>query len=336
MNGKALLVFDSPFSPPPGYEFKEELKEKDWNAERAILKALIDNGHRVRALGLHSDLRVLIDEVRTHKPGVVFNCTEVFRQKSRLDKNIAWILEALEVPYTGASPANLLVCNDKPLCKKILTFHKIRNPVFQTFRRGTEARSAARLKFPVIVKPATEEASRGISQSSVVESTQALLDRIRFIHESMKADAIAEEYIGGRELYVSMIGNERIQALPFREILFEKVPEDAPHVATYRAKWDDIYRKKWGIRNVAAEGIDETTSKRVIEACKRAYRALNMKAYARFDVRVTPMGEIHILEANANPSLAPDDELPLSAAKAGISYPQLIEKIVHLALTQKT
>lgn len=333
---KVLLVFDSPFSAPPGYDYSEELKDDNWSAERAILKSLMDNGHDVRALGLHNEIQVLIDEVRKHRPGVVFNSAEVFRQKSRFDKNIAWILETLEVPYTGASPANLLVCNDKALSKKVLTFHKIRNPEFQTFRRGGETRSSNQLKFPAIVKPVTEEASRGISQASVVESPEALQDRIRFIHESMRSDAIAEEYISGRELYVSIIGNERLQVLPFREIVFEKVPVEEHRIATYKAKWDNVYRKKWGIRNVLAKDIDEELSKRIAEVCKQAYRALNMQSYARFDIRVTASGEIHILEANANPSLAPDDELALSAEKAGISYPQLIEKIVGLALARNT
>jgi D-alanine-D-alanine ligase len=147
-------------------------------------------------------------------------------------------------------------------------------------------------------------------------------------------DAIAEEYIEGRELFMSILGARRLYALPLREIRFGRLPPGAPRVATYRAKWDERHRKKWGIENGAARGVSPALSRRTADICKLAYRALGLDGYARFDLRVTATGEVFVIEANANPSLGPDDELALSARRAGISYPELIRRITRLALAR--
>jgi len=255
----------------------------------------------------------------------------VFKQRSHLDKNVAWLLEMLDVPYTGASPASLLICNNKALTKTILSFHKIKVPNFHTFYKGHRVWLPKRLTPPLIVKPLCEEASRGISQASVVDNEPMLIERVRYIHQTMNLDAIAEEYVEGRELYVSILGNTRINILPIREMKFGQFPEDEPRIATYKAKWDNDYRRRWGIRNVFAENLPAELVKRIQDICKRAYRSLNMKCYARFDIRVTSESRVYIIEANANPSLEKIDELARSAEKVGISYTQLIRKILELA-----
>ena len=330
-----LLLMDSPYFVERGHDFKEEFKEFDWTTEVDVYNALLENGHNVRLLGLYNDIRVLLDEVKENKPDVIFNMAEVFNQKSHFDKNVAWLLEMLDIPYTGASPASLLICNNKALTKKILSFHRIRVPRFYTFYRHHRIWRPKRLVLPVIVKPLSDEASRGISLASVIDSDEALVERVKFIHEKMRMDAIAEEYIDGRELYISLIGNQRIKVLPFREMKFGSFCEDEPRIATYRAKWDYEYREKWGIKNVFAGRISSEVEKKIVEVCKRAYHALNMQCYARFDVRITPNNSIYILEANANPSLDRYDEIAQSAEKSGISYPALIQKIITLAFKRR-
>jgi len=329
---KVLLLFDSPYFKGRGYDFKEEFQDPNWNTERSTCQALLDNGHKPILLGLYNNVGLLFEEVAESKPEVIFNLAEVFNQKSHLDKNVVATLEMLGIPYTGASLTNLAICGNKALCKKILTFHRIKVPHFYTFYRNRRIWLPKKLRLPLIVKPLSEEASRGISQASIVEDETSLIERVKFIHESMKSDAIAEEYVDGRELYVSVLGDRRIKVLPFREIKFGNLGEDVSPIATYKAKWDDEYRKKWEIKNVFAGRLPEGLNKKISDICKRAFRALDLEGYARFDIRVGKDSKIHILEVNANPSLDPEDELAQSADKGGMSYNKLIQKILKLGI----
>ncbi len=331
---KVLLIFDSPYKVERGHDFKEEFKDLDWDTERFVYDALQENGHEIRMLGIHDDIHPLLEEINEFKPDIVFNLVEVFDNKSNLDKDIAGLLELLGVPYTGACPRVLMVCNHKALCKKILSYHKIKVPNFYVFHRGKKVWLPKKLKLPVIVKPVAEEASRGISQASVVDTEEALIERVRFIHESINDDAIAEEYIDGREFYVSVIGDKKLQVFPLREMKFGQFPEDEPRVATYKAKWDYDYRERWGIKNTFAGRLGEGIQEKVEDVCKRAYRAIEVKSYARFDIRVTVDGVVYILEVNANPNLDKEDEMGEAAIKGGVPFPRLIQKIITLALTR--
>ena len=329
---KVLLLFDSPYFTPRGYDFKKEFKDFDWGSESDIYNALIANGHKVSLLGLFNDINILLEEVKENKPDVIFNAAEVFDQKSYLDKNVVSVLELLGIPYTGASATSLIICGNKALCKKILSFHKIKVPNFYTFYKNHKIWLPKRLKLPLIVKPLREEASRGISQASVVDSEEAMIERVKFIHDSIKDDAIVEEYIDGREFYVSVLGNKRVRVFPIREMKFGDFGEDEPRIATYKAKWDYEYRQKWGIKNEFAGRLPNGLAKKVEEICKRAYKALNMQCYDRFDIRITSDSKIYIIEANANPCLDEYDELGQSAIKAGITYNKLIQKIINMGL----
>ncbi|MFO8053340.1 MAG: ATP-grasp domain-containing protein [Candidatus Omnitrophota bacterium] len=328
---KVLLLFDSPYLVRRGYDFKKEFSDFDWDAEREVYKALLSCGYEVKMLGLYNDISPLLEEVADFKPDIIFNLVEVFDQKSHLDKNVASVLEMLQVPYTGASPRSLLVCCDKGLTKTILNFHKIKVPQFYAFYRRRKIWLPKRLQTPLIIKPLSDEASRGLSQASIVESEKSLVERVKFIHDSIGDDAIAEEYVEGREFYVSVLGTHRLQVLPLRELTFGELPEDEPRIATYKAKWDYEYRKRWRLKNVFVSSLSSDLRKKIEKTCKRAYRVLNIKSYARFDIRVTQEGKIYILEANANPSLDPDDELAESARKDGIQYKDLIAKIVKFS-----
>ena len=331
---KVLLIFDSPYKVARGHDFKEEFKDFDWDTERFVYEALQENEHEIKMLGIHDDIHPLLDEISEFKPDIVFNLVEVFDNKSNLDKDIAGLLELLGVPYTGACPRVLMICNHKALCKKILSFHKIKVPNFYVFNRGKKVWLPKKLKLPVIVKPVAEEASRGISQASVVDTEEALIERVRFIHESVNDDAIAEEYIDGREFYVSVIGDKKLQVFPLREMKFGQFPEDEPRIATFKAKWDYDYRERWGIKNTFAGRIPDGMQEKVEDVCKRAYRAIEIKSYARFDIRVNPDGVVYILEVNANPNLDKEDEMGEAAIRGGIPYPKLINKIISLALTR--
>jgi D-alanine-D-alanine ligase len=236
------------------------------------------------------------------------------------------------VPFTGCGSTGLTLCKQKGISKKILGYHRIHVPAFSVTPRGKRFARPKRLQFPIVVKPLKEEASYGISQASFVETDEQFKERVQFIHEKYDNDAIAEEYIPGRELYVSLLGNHRLEMFPVRELLFKEVPPDEPKIATYKAKWDEEYRKRWGLQNRFAEGLDPAVARDIEQTCKRIYRLLTIDGYARIDLRLTPNNEIYFIEANPNPILAADEDFAQSALKAGLAYPQLIARVIRTGL----
>jgi len=196
--------------------------------------------------------------------------------------------------------------------------------------RGRAIRRPRRLRFPLIVKSLTLDASIGISQASVVEGDEKLGERVRFIHESIDTPAIVEEYVEGRELYVGVLGNERLQVLPIWELDFSGLPEEARRIATERLKWSMSYQKKHGITTGPAKDLPEALVRRIGELCKRVYRSLMLSGYARIDLRLAEDGRVVVLEANPNPQLAYGEDFAEAAEKAGIDYGPLLERIMTL------
>lgn len=333
---KVLLLFSSPYNRPRGYDYKEEFADPDdMYTENDVYKALLANQYQVSLLGIHNSLEPLFEEIADNPPHVIFNMVEVFNNQTYFEKNIAALLEMIGIPYTGASSDNIFLCNNKGLTKKIFTFHKIKVPRFYIFHQNHKVWLPKKLHLPAIIKPLCEEASRGISQASIVDSEEAFIERVNFIHTKMGMDAIAEEFIDGRELYVTVLGNKKLTVLPPREMKFGKMPDDS-RIATYKVKWDDNYREKWGIKSVFAGKLPESVQREINDVCKRAYRAINMDSYIRFDIRLNSQGQVYIIEPNANPCIARVDEVAQSAEKVGISYLQLIDKIVQLSLSKKS
>jgi D-alanine-D-alanine ligase len=332
---RVLVLFDTAGTPPADQDFTAELKTDDWAAEAHVIGALKKLGHDVRTIGVWDEPGMIIDEIKAYPPDVVFNLTEHFNEVSAYDRNVAGLLEMMEVPYTGSSPTGLTLCKNKGMAKELLAYHKIRVPNFAIFSPGSTIKRPKRLKFPLFIKPLREEGSVGIAQGSFVENDEAFEERVQFIHERINQEALAEEYIEGRELYVSILGNEQLRVLPFREIIFGEIPEGQPKFSTFKAKWDDAYRKRWGIKNVFVESLPNGTNHRIVKICKAVYRALRLHGYGRIDLRLTAEGEIVILEANPNPNLDRDDEFAQSAMKAGLSYPRMIQRILTLAMTAK-
>jgi len=330
---KVLVLFDTAGTPPPDQDFSAELKTDDWAVEAHVIGALRKLGHEVRTIGVWDEPGMIIDEIKNYPPDVVFNLTEHFNEVSAYDRNVAGLLEMMDVPYTGSSPTKLTLYKNKSMAKELLAYHKIRVPNFAILSPGSAIKRPTRLKFPLFIKPLREEGSVGISQGSFVETDEAFEERVQFIHERMNQEALAEEYIEGRELYVSILGNDRLRVFPFREVIFGEIPEGQPKFSTFKAKWDDAYRKRWGIQNIFANPLPDGTSQRIAKICRAVYRALRIHGYGRIDLRVTPEGEIVILEANPNPNLEREDEFAQSAMKAGLSYPRMIQRILTLALT---
>ena len=328
---KVLVLFDTAGTPPVDQDFSRELATPDWKAEANVIAALRRLGHEVRTIGVFDEPGLIVNELRGHPPDLVFNLTEHFNNRSAYDRDVAGLLEMLDVRFTGSGPTGLTLCKNKGMAKEILSYHRVSVPNFAIFPPGAAIRRPKRLAFPLFIKPLKEEASYGIAQGSFVETDTAFEERVRFIHEHMNQEALAEEYIDGRELYVSILGNHRLRVFPLREVIFTEIPEGQPRFATFKAKWDEAYRQRWGIQNIDAQPLPDGIEERIARICKRVYRVLRMRSYGRIDLRLTPAGRIFVLEANPNPNLAQDDEFAQSALAAGVSFDALVQRIVNLA-----
>jgi D-alanine-D-alanine ligase len=329
---RVLALFDAVAPTALEQDFAAELQTDDWKTERHVLGALSALGHEVGHVAIFDDLDLLRQKVAAFAPDVIFNLADQFKNNRAWDQAIVSFLDMQGVPYTGCGSTGLTLCKHKGISKKILWYHHIHVPDFVMIPRGSRLGRPRRMKFPILVKPLKEEASLGISQASFVENDEQFRERVAFIHEKFAGDVIAEEYIEGRELYVSVLGNTRLDVFPIRELLFREVPPDEPKIATYRAKWDEEYRKKWGLENRFAEGLDPALAAHIAQTCRRIYRLLTIDGYARVDLRLTADGRVYFIEANPNPILADDEDFAQSAAKAGVAYPQLVEKIIRLGL----
>jgi D-alanine-D-alanine ligase len=329
---KVLALFDAISPTALDQDLSAEMQTEDWKTEANVMAALAALGHTAEHLVIFDDLDLLRQKLQSFAPDVLFNLADEFKRNKAFDQNIVSLLEMQGVPFTGCGATGLVLCKHKAISKKILSYHRIHTPNFVVITRGQRITRPRHLKFPILVKPVKEEASYGISQASFVETDEQFRERVAFIHEKLKADVIAEEYIAGRELYVSLLGNLRLSVFPIRELVFRDVPPEEPKIATFRAKWDEEYRKRWGLQNQFAEGLDPALSAHIEETCKRIYRLLTIDGYARIDLRLTAANEVYFIEANPNPILAADEDFALSAGKAGMPYPQLIDRIIRLGM----
>lgn len=327
---KILLLFDLSIPLKPE-DYGPYWKDPDWKAEADVKRALTKLGHHVVPYGLHNNIEEFIQVVKKENPDLVFNMSEAFSGHRLLEPHIASLMEIIGVPFTGTGPMSLQLCKDKGLTKVILNYHNIKTPMFLVAKKGRKTKGLKKFKYPAFVKPLKLESSEGISQSSYVENEIQAQERIQFIHEKYNTDAIIEEFINGREVYVSLLGNEKIVAFPPRELFFKEMAESEPKFATYKSKWDAKYRKKWGIDSGWAAEMTPFLKKRIENTCKQIYRILGLQGFGRIDLRIQG-NDIYFIEANPNPSIAKQEDYALSANKGGVKYEDLIAKIVSLSL----
>jgi D-alanine-D-alanine ligase len=316
---------------PPEDTTGIDVLEAEWKMEYDVIETLREIGHEVRVLGIHDDLSGIRTAVYEFKPQIVFNLMEAFAGVTTFDQNVVSYLELLRLPYTGCNPRGLILARDKALSKKLLAHHRIAVPEFTVVRRGRKPALSNRLTFPLIVKSQFFEASTGISQASVVENDDQLERRVAFIHESLGTAAIVEQFIDGRELYVGVIGNERLDVFPVWEMSFAGMPDNRWKIATERVKWSTQYQKKHGIMTEAAT-LGGDHAERIQRMARRAYRALDLNGYARIDLRLDEAGRPFVLEANPNPNLAYGEDFAESAETRGVSYERLLDRILALGL----
>lgn len=329
---RVLLLNHPDLAAPDVVNGATEEQQALWKTEFDVTSTLRKLGHEVLKLHVKDELQPIRAAVEDWKPHVVFNLLEEFAGLAVFDQHVVSYLELLGVPYTGCNPRGLMLARGKGLAKKLVGYHRIRTPGFAVFARGRKSRRPKALAFPLIVKSLTEEASLGIAQASVVDSDEKLAERVAFVHEKLGTDALAETYIAGRELYVSVLGNERLTVLPVWELVFEKLPEGHAAIATARVKHDVKYQKKVGIADKPAEELSPEQRQAIVRIARRIYRILELDGYARLDFRLAADGGLYFLEANPNPEIARDEEFARAAEAAGVKYAELIQRLLSLAL----
>ena len=328
------------------YDRWEEPETEGASTEKAPITRTLDKkevedevAETLTKLGHDATLHVLDGSVKSlHAMArlecdLMVNLAESFGGNDTADYCIAAYLELLDKRITGSGSHGLLFGQDKAAAKKILEFHGIQTPVFARSFRGRLDFSHD-LEFPVIVKPAREDGSIGIEFSSVVTSIRELMERIDWLHSNFDSPVLIEEFVEGRELYVGVIGNEHPEALPIIELDLSKLPEGRPRIAGAEVKWGKGTRAYRDTKSAIAEGLPDETVTLLQQTAIAVFQALELRDYARIDMRLRADGRVAVIEANPNPWLASKAEFAMAARKSGRNYTQLIEEILDLAMAR--
>jgi D-alanine-D-alanine ligase len=329
---RILLMVEKQLVPPEDVKDLSEAQLDDFRTEYDVLTTLRRPGHEVRVVGIGDHLTELRETIDEFRPHIVFNLLDEFSGIISYDHYVVAYLELIRQRYTGCNPRGMMLSRDKVLTKRVLATHRVATPAFRLFPFGRRYREPSRLTFPLFVKSATEDASLGISQASLVEDMKSLRERVQFIHEQIESDALVEEYIDGREIYVGVLGNTRLTTLPAWEMDFGTLTAHQARIATRKVKWDRKYQAKHGINTGKAQDLGDEQRELLSRLAKRTYRALYMSGFARMDFRLTSDGRAFLLEANANPNLSKGEDLADSAKAFGVSYTALVNRIVQLGL----
>jgi D-alanine-D-alanine ligase len=332
---RVIVLCHEDLVPPDSIEGLTPKEVAPFKTEWDVISTLKKVGHDVFPVGVYNNLGVIGNALLEHKPHVAFNLLEEFHGYPLYDQHVVSYLELMKQPYTGCNPRGLTICRDKALSKMVLAYHRIQVPAFAVYQMNRVVKRSKRLKFPLLVKSISEEGSVGIARASIVNDDAKLAERVDFIHRQTKTHAIAEQYIAGREIYVGVIGNQRLQCYTPWELLIEKLPEGAPNIATSKLKWDPAYQEKVGVVTRAAE-LDKKMHERLVRLSKKIYRTLFLSGYARLDYRVSEDGEIYLLEANPNPQVAHSEDFADSAQHCGVDYESLLQKIIGVGLRYRT
>lgn len=310
---------------------KKKKKKTDIEAIGDALRAL---GHEPSTLAIDGRPETLTN-VRRNDAELFFNLVESYAGDDTMEMHFAAFLDLIGKRYTGAGPHGSFLAMDKSIAKMIMSHHDLFTPYSAVVNKG-RVEYAQDIHFPVIVKPASEDASKGIDATSVVRSVKELLEKIAYVHEEFDSPVLLEEYIEGREIYAAILGNDRPEALPLVELDLSKLPDGMPRIAGYEVKFDvttEAYRKT---KSAPARDLDDETTARIQQTAVTAYRALKLRDYGRIDMRLTEEGKVYVLEANPNPWLDPAAEFTMAAKESGRSYTELIGEIVELAMRRQS
>lgn len=299
-----------------------------------MVKIIKKAGYNCYAFNMQDNLDKLLEHLYTVKPDIIFNQVEIFGISSRYEMNIAGIYEMMRLHYTGAPVITLANCQDKVLTKKILRSAGIRVADFEVVTEMI-TKLPGHLSYPVIIKPAYEDASVGIEYNAVVRDDQRLKDRISYILDQFKQPAIVEQFIEGRELNISVVGHRKPEVLPISEIDFTEMPDHLDNIVSYQAKWDPAHESYHRTIPICPAELPKNIEHRAKKIALKAFKTMNCRDYARVDCRLNKNGEVFVLEVNPNPDLTEGAGFMRSADAAGYSYSKMLEKIIESAIKRK-
>jgi D-alanine-D-alanine ligase len=341
-NFKILICYNSPVSVFSIYNGKpaekqpeiNDLSESGFSKEiSSIKKSLQEYFTEVKTFAINGNVERNISKINHYSPDVILNFVESVNGISTYEYCMAGLFELLKVEFTGNQPLCLGNCLNKWKAKDILRANDINTPNALVINKleniGTKSFT---LKFPVILKLLTEDASIGISEYSVVKNFKDLKDHVNFLASTYKQAIIAEEYIDGRELNVAVLGN---RTLPISEIEFKGLPEGLPKIVTYDGKWiaDSVYYEN--TKPKCPTDLDAQTKKRIEALALKAFNALGCRDYARIDIRLDENGIPFVIEVNPNPDISSDSGFARAAAADGMSHSELLYTITKFALSRR-
>ncbi|MBU1099256.1 MAG: ATP-grasp domain-containing protein [Bacteroidetes bacterium] len=297
------------------------------NMANAIRKA----GFECYIINLLDNINIFLEDLRKNKPDVVFNLVEIFNDSVKQEMSFAGLLELLNIPYTGAPPMALSTCQNKFLTKKILSAKGITTPASRLIDKQEKV-YRHELTYPLIVKPAFEDASAGIENNSVVFNHKALKKRIEYVLSEYKEPVLIEEYIDGRELNVSVIGDTKPKVLPICEIDFSKMPKHLHNIVSYQAKWEPLHESYHKTIPQCPARLTKKVREQAEVIALKCFRASGCRDYARIDMRLSKDNKLYVLEVNPNPVLTEDVGFMRSAKNAGYSYGRSLKTIIELAV----
>ena len=331
---RVMMLTHSYMIPPDDLTDPDDPRMEHCRTEFDVRAALQHLGHEVRILGIDDDITPVRKTAEQWQPHIAFNLMEAFAENAALDYYVVSYLDMLGIPYTGCNARGLILARDKAISKKLLSYHRIRVPKFVVLPRGKKInlKHIGKYPYPLIVKSTIEQGSIGISQASYVTTPEELARRVEQLFDIAEGDAIAEQYIEGRELYVTVMGNTRLQVFPVRELVFDNIDDNMHRIATYNVKWNEQYRKKWGIDYQFVRNLPEGMAEAIPKLAKRIYKILDLTGYARLDLRLSSDGKLYVLEANPNAAISNSDDIAYSAERAGLTYEKLIQRLLSLGL----
>jgi D-alanine-D-alanine ligase len=318
-------------APPERTRKGKKKKKKPLTDREAIAKALTELGHEPFEIPVDGRPATLTKIARSDAD-LFFNLTESYAGDDTKEMHFCAFLDLVGKQYTGAGPDASYLAMEKSVAKKIMRFHGIFTPYSAVIYKG-RVEHAQDIKFPLIVKPASEDASKGIDNNSVVDSIKDLMERIEYIHDEFDAPALIEEFIDGREIYAAVLGrNEKPEALPLIELDLSKLPKDVPRIAGYEVKFDVNTEAYKLTKSAPVTDIDEEATEQIQNVALTCWRALKFRDYGRIDCRLTKDGKVYVLEANPNPWLDPTAEFYMAAKESGRSYTKMIGDIIESAI----
>lgn len=300
----------------------------------AVVHALQKEGFDTRAVNIKEDLGKFERLLRRDPPDVVFNLVEFFHDNPRLEGSVAGIFELYGIPYTGAGPFALGLCQRKGLTKQVLLANGVPTPRYRLLTQPLVPKRHG-LHYPLIVKPSREDASMGLDKGSVVYDYQGLVERVNMVFSSFKPPIIVEEFVEGRELHVSILGNDPPIVLPIIEFDFSGLPPDHPTIISYAAKWNPLDESYHRVHSGCPAKLSQRLKKKVEAISLAAYRITGVRDYARLDLRLDAHNRAYVLEVNPNPDLTDGVSFMESADEAGLSFSATLRKIVEFALGRK-